>query len=293
MSDVSSVTSLIPTANEGFITTVGGTGVSSGGTTVPLTAMTGLVNGTVFVGIVEPGLAAEQTFTGIVDTGGSQITSVVWTRGTNAAHAAGKTVVDYVTGTHFNMLAKAVSTHTDQDGTLKAGSVDSTAILADNVVTGDKIVDGTVTPDKLSSAISAVTWTPTVTNITVGNGTLYAFYSQVGAQVTYYISFVLGSTSAVGTAPIFTPPVNPGNRYAFITGYGGPVMGQVICKDASTESYLGVVYPVGNSLAQDLQPEVLDTSGATATSISISATVPFTWATGDSMYLTGSYTKSI
>lgn len=152
MSDVSLVTNLIPTVNEGFITTVGGSGITSGGATVPLTSMSGLTNGTTFVGIVEPGQTNQQVFTGIVDTGGSQITGVKWTRGANVAHPAGKTVVDYVTGTDFNMLAKAMGIHADQDGTLKAGAVDVAAVLASNVVTTAKILDANVTTAKIADA---------------------------------------------------------------------------------------------------------------------------------------------
>lgn len=115
-SDVSAVTNLIPTVNEGFTTTVASPGVGSGGATLPLTSVSGLVNGSVFVGIVEPGQAGEQTMTGIVDTAGSQITSVKWTRGTNAAHAAGVTVVDYVTGTALNMITKHLAVEHTQAG---------------------------------------------------------------------------------------------------------------------------------------------------------------------------------
>lgn len=157
MSDVSAVTNLIPTVNEGFITTVGGTGVSSGGATVPLTSSAGLTNGSIFVGIVEPGQTNQQTFTGTVDTSGSQITGVVWTKGSNAAHAAGVTVVDYTTGTAFNMLAKAMGIHANQNGSLKtaavttaltAGTVTST-MLASNAVTNASIADSSIDIKKI------------------------------------------------------------------------------------------------------------------------------------------------
>lgn len=124
MSDVSLVTKLIPTVNEGFTASVGGSGVVSGGTTVPLTNVSGLTNGTVFVGIIEPGLTNQQVFTGTVDTSGSQITGVTWTRGANTAHAAGVTVVDYITGTDINMLGKAFLTEHSQDGTHSSAFLD-------------------------------------------------------------------------------------------------------------------------------------------------------------------------
>lgn len=123
-SNVSAVTTnFFPKANEGFITTVGGSGVTSGGNTVPLNSVAGLTNGTVFVGIIEPGTAAEQTFTGVVDVPGLQITSVKWTRGVNVGHAAGKTVVDLVSGTYINLMQKGITTSINQDGTLKTSAV--------------------------------------------------------------------------------------------------------------------------------------------------------------------------
>lgn len=122
MSDVSAVTNHFSTAHEGFLTTLGSS-ILSGAATVPLTSTSGLTNGNIFVGIIEPGLTREQTFTGVIDTGGSQITGVKWTRGTNADHSAGVTIVDYVTGTGHNMLTKGMLVAHNQDGTHKTSLV--------------------------------------------------------------------------------------------------------------------------------------------------------------------------
>lgn len=157
-SDVSAVTTnFFPRAHEGFITTVGGSGVSSGGATVPLTSVAGLNNGDIFIGVVDPGSNAEQTFVGVVDVPGLQITGVNWTRGSNTAHAAGKTVVDYVSGTYINLIQKGLLVSHDQDGTLKAGSVDNTAVLADNIITTAKISDTQITPNKLNLGAATAT----------------------------------------------------------------------------------------------------------------------------------------
>lgn len=149
--NVSSVVNHFSTANKGFITTLGST-ISAGATTIPLTSVSGLTNGTVFVGLIEPGLANEQEFTGTVDTAGVQITGVKWTDGTNVDHTAGVTIVDYVAATDWNMNTKGLLVAHDQDGTLKAGAVDVTAVLADSVVTNAKILDNTiVAEDKIAS----------------------------------------------------------------------------------------------------------------------------------------------
>lgn len=114
-SNVSSVTKYFSTAAEGFSTTTSGT-ISAGASSVGLNNTTGLTNGNVFVGIIEPGATAQQTFTGTVDVSGSQITNVVWVRGTNVGHAGGVTVVDYVSGAAHNMMTAGILKQHTQAG---------------------------------------------------------------------------------------------------------------------------------------------------------------------------------
>lgn len=114
-SDIAGVTSFFTTPNEGFTTTLGET-ISSGATTVPLNSTTGLVNGTVFVGIIEPGATNEQVFTGIVNVSDLEITGVIWTRGTDVGHTGGVTIVDYVTGTAFKMMTAGITVDHNQAG---------------------------------------------------------------------------------------------------------------------------------------------------------------------------------
>jgi len=136
---VTSVVNHFPSAENGFTTTTSGS-VSSGAVTVGLNSVAGYTNGEIAVFVIDPtDTSKKQTFTGIIDTGGIQVTSVVWTAGTNQNHALGATVVDYATATHISMMTKGILVHADQDGTLKAGAVDNTAVLADSIVTKDKL----------------------------------------------------------------------------------------------------------------------------------------------------------
>lgn len=161
-----------PSAQSGFTTTLAST-ISSGATTVPLNSVAAYSNGEVAVLVVDPSDATKkQTFTGVVDTSGIQITSVVWTAGTNQVHTGGSTVVDYATATHISMMTKGVLTHADQDGTLKAGAVDVAAVLASNVVTTAKIADAAVTLTKLGFTVS------TQANAGDAGGTMY--YANLG-----------------------------------------------------------------------------------------------------------------
>jgi hypothetical protein len=161
MSDVSAVVNHWPTAHEGFLTTLGSS-ILSGAATVPLTSTSGLTNGDIFVGLIEPSLTREQTFTGVVDTGGSQITGVKWTRGTNADHSAGVTIVDYVSGTYINMYTKGLLVAHNQDGTHKTSLVLVTPKITTSIndTNGNEVIKTPAT----ASAVNEVT----VTNAATG-----------------------------------------------------------------------------------------------------------------------------
>lgn len=122
MSNVGSVVNYFSTANEGFATTLANT-ISSGATTIPLASVAGLTDGSVFVGIIEPGQANQQVFTGTVSVSGADIINVVWTRSTNNSHIAGVIIVDYVTGTDWNMAMTGIGKHANQDGSLTTAAV--------------------------------------------------------------------------------------------------------------------------------------------------------------------------
>lgn len=116
---VTNVVSHFPDAENGFTTTLAST-ISSGATTVPLNSVAGYTNGEPAVFIVDPSdLTKKQAFTGIIDTSGVQLTSVVWTAGTNQSHSGGATVVDYPSATHMAMVSKGIKVNHTQKGNHK------------------------------------------------------------------------------------------------------------------------------------------------------------------------------
>lgn len=146
---VASVTNHFPSAENGFSTSTSAS-VSSGATTVQLNSVAGYDNGEVVVFVIDPtDTTKKQTFTGVVDTAGTQITNVVWTAGSNTSHALGATVVDYATATHISMISKGLSVSLNQDGTLKANTVGTTNISNDAVTT-NKILNSNVTTAKIA-----------------------------------------------------------------------------------------------------------------------------------------------
>ena len=151
MANLSGVNKYFSVAKEGFATTTSAP-IASGATTVQLSSVAGYSNGDTVVLVIDAGdVAKKQAFTGTVDTGGTQITNVVWTEGANTSHIIGAPVIDYVTASHQSMTTKGLLVSHDQDGTLKAGAVDVAGVLASNVVETAKIKDGAITTPKLAS----------------------------------------------------------------------------------------------------------------------------------------------
>lgn len=152
---VASVVSHFPEAENGFTTTTAGS-VSSGAVTVTLNSVAGYTNGEPVVLVIDPtDPAKKQTFTGIVDTGGVQVTSVVWTAGTNQTHALGATVVDYATATHISMISKGIKVDHSQAG-------------AHEIATNYDPSNPTLETQKWAGVASAVNEI-TVTNAATGN----------------------------------------------------------------------------------------------------------------------------
>jgi hypothetical protein len=119
-------------------------------------------------------------------------------------------------------------------------------------------------------------WTPTYTNLTIGNGTVTARYQQIGKLINFKFIFVLGSTSAVGATPTISMPITPNNYAALYTTYISD--NGVASYTGMSDSFAGVFYP----MAQTTNTTYLGWSY-------FSATVPFTWGNGDNFGIIGSY----
>lgn len=129
-------------------------------------------------------------------------------------------------------------------------------------------------------------WSPTLANVTVGNGTTTAKYFKFGRSVVFELKFVMGSTSAMGTNPTYTLPVTANARYTLnIEHYG-------------TISILdsGTAILSGQSFASSTTVGLLGVLNASATYATISgftSTIPMTWATGDAFSVKGFYEAAV
>lgn len=139
----------------------------------------------------------------------------------------------------------------------------------------DAINEHDVTLTTLTGAWSA--WTPTLTNMTLGNGTLEARFNQLGKTVDYTFRFTLGSTSAMGTNPQFTLPVAPRAGSIVLP------LGDVIFTDTGTTNRRGYI-----QLNTGSTVDIIAFS-TTGTSQGVSATSPHTWAATDVLAVSGRF----
>jgi len=114
-------------------------------------------------------------------------------------------------------------------------------------------------------------FTPTITNVVVGNGTHASKYLQVGRLVIASFDFTFGSTSSISGAPVFSLPV------AALAG-GGFITSQCVFLDAGTNRYAGMCEL---DAATQVVCQAVSTSGAYAVQSQPNATTPFTWTTSD------------
>ena len=116
-------------------------------------------------------------------------------------------------------------------------------------------------------------FTPTWTNLTIGNGTNSWNYWIINDIVYIEGKTTLGSTSSITGVPTMTLPVNRATSQVAETGWG-------ILGDAGTASFKA--YVISTSSTNALFFSLL-TSGTYASEANTSATVPFTWTTNDTI----------
>ena len=122
-------------------------------------------------------------------------------------------------------------------------------------------------------------YTPTWGNLTVGNGTVNARYQKIGKIVNVYVDFVFGSTSSISGGANFTIPIALATNSSSYQFYGELL-------DNGTADYSGAIIVVG---AGNCYISALNAGTTFLNPQSVSATVPFTWTTGDGFQFIFSY----
>ena len=122
---------------------------------------------------------------------------------------------------------------------------------------------------------ATVAYTPTLGGITIGNGTVAAYYTRVNKIVYGSVYITLGSTSAITTTVTFTLPVTASANSA------GLFIGNGYFFDNSTsETYMGVSF---RSNTTTLTPFVSFAGNPYLVRSVINATVPVAYGTSDAL----------
>ena len=123
-------------------------------------------------------------------------------------------------------------------------------------------------------------WTPTYTNMTIGNGSSVARYVKIGKTVHWYLRFTFGSTSSFGAYTAFTLPSTPIANFSYNA--------RGLLRDA------GTAWRFCSAIVEgvDVYPNVENVSGTYSTDASVSSTIPFTWTTNDFLQLAGTYEEA-
>jgi hypothetical protein len=125
-------------------------------------------------------------------------------------------------------------------------------------------------------------YTPALTNITLGNGSLAgSAYIQIGKTIKFRVLLTLGSTTVISGGMQFSLPV------AALTalGSGNYPVGDSSLRDSSASA---TVYGGCRMLAS--ATGIAPTYNNTATSSTdCTATLPWTWAVGDTVWIEGEY----
>lgn len=124
-------------------------------------------------------------------------------------------------------------------------------------------------------------FTPTWTNLTIGNGTQNFRYARLGKFVHVVGLITFGSTTSMGTAPYFSNPVASNLAANTVTGWTYLI-------DSGAGNTLGITLEGGG-----VQVFVaLNTAGTYLVNVNITATVPHTWAVNDQLYCNLMYEAS-
>lgn len=125
------------------------------------------------------------------------------------------------------------------------------------------------------------TYTPTLTNVTLGNGTLNGWYVRFGKIVFGGVFLGFGSTTSVtgliGISLPFTSASGGNNRTLFDLGFS----------DTGTATYNGLGFIAESSSRLDVYAFLAN--GTYTTLSASSSTVPFTWTNTDEIWGTFTY----
>lgn len=123
------------------------------------------------------------------------------------------------------------------------------------------------------------TWTPSWTNLSVGDGGTAARYYILDNLVFFSLNFTFGSTTSISAFPAFSLPVSK---------YSITMQMNALYLDNGTLWYPGYGLVGGDNV----ELYAFDTTSTYAGMMTVNTSVPFTWVAGDAIVVNGVYERS-
>ncbi len=180
-----------------------------------------------------------------------------------------RTLGDAIDTTMGTMTPKSL---VDAKGDLVTATADNTPARLAVGANGETLVADSSQSTGLKWAVPSIgtytNYTPTITGVTQGNGTLIARYAQSGKTVVGQVKFTLGSTSSITGGIVVSLPVT--------------VSGSVQATGNFVDNF-AAAYPLGYETGggSDMYLRAINASGTYAGYTNTSSTVPFTWGNTD------------
>jgi hypothetical protein len=138
-----------------------------------------------------------------------------------------------------------------------------------------------LTAAQMNSIGETVSYTPALTNITLGNGTMSTRYVLINNFVHYEGKITFGSTTSISGTPQIALP--------FTAAQSFQIAGNIVYADSGVATFSGLPIMVGTGT---IYLYIANYATAYGNEVSVSATVPFTWGTSDSITWSIHYAKA-
>lgn len=130
----------------------------------------------------------------------------------------------------------------------------------------------------IGSGTAWTSYTPSFANITIGSGTVAGRYQTFGKTTLFEAQFIYGAGSAVGASPTVSYPLTSATYATFF------VTGNASLLDSGTNVYSGTILHASTTTAGIY---AVNASGTYSVLTALNATIPFTWAANDSIFIQG------
>lgn len=248
--------------------------VTAAATTMTVDATTGWPVSYPFTLVIDPDTASEELVS-VTNVAGTTLTVVRgYDNTTGVAHSPGAVVQ------HVHSAADFADARDHEGSTNGVHGLSGTLVGTSDAQT---LTNKTLTDPVVSESSGWTAFTPTLTKITLGDGTLTGYYRKVGRTVHYRIGLVFGSTTSFEPTPLLALPVAPATTYL-----SADVMGAATLFDSSagfSSRTNGLVWKEADGSDADVFVVVSNL----ASNATMAPTVPWTWATGDTLRIAGTY----